>query len=65
MITLFHVTGAYIYVDPDGNPVGVEDVSARSLLQPEARARPTKHFESLAEGAFTRDFGGRRLLYLL
>ncbi len=26
MITLFHVTGAYIYVDPDGNPVGVEDV---------------------------------------
>lgn len=26
MVTLFHVTGAYIYVDPDGNPVGVEDV---------------------------------------
>jgi len=26
MITLFHVTGAYIYVDPDGNAVGVEDV---------------------------------------
>ncbi|ESZ95158.1 hypothetical protein SBOR_4458 [Sclerotinia borealis F-4128] len=26
MVTLFHVRGAYIYVDPDGNPVGVEDV---------------------------------------
>ena len=23
---MFHVTGAYIYVDPDGNPTGVEDV---------------------------------------
>ena len=26
MVTLFHVTGAYVYVDPDGVPVGVEDV---------------------------------------
>lgn len=26
MITLFHVTGAYVYVDPDGNAVGTEDV---------------------------------------
>lgn len=26
MITMFHVTGAYIYVEPDGTPVGVEDV---------------------------------------
>lgn len=26
MVTLFHVTGAYIYVDPDGTPIGVEDV---------------------------------------
>ena len=26
MVTLFHVTGAYIYVDPDGTPNGVEDV---------------------------------------
>lgn len=29
MITLFHVTGAYVYVDPDGNPVGVEDVFSK------------------------------------
>jgi len=29
MITMFHVTGAYIYVDPDGNPVGVEDVFSK------------------------------------
>lgn len=26
MITLFHVTGTYVYVDPDGNAVGYEDV---------------------------------------
>jgi hypothetical protein len=26
MITLFHVTGAYIYVDAAGRPEGVEDV---------------------------------------
>ena len=26
MITLFHVSGAYIYVDPDGHAVGVKDV---------------------------------------
>jgi 2,4'-dihydroxyacetophenone dioxygenase len=24
--TLFHVTGGYVYVDPDGVPVGIEDV---------------------------------------
>jgi 2,4'-dihydroxyacetophenone dioxygenase len=29
MITLFHVTGAYVYVDPEGNPVGVEDVFSK------------------------------------
>lgn len=29
MITLFHVTGAYIYVDVDGNPTGVEDVFSK------------------------------------
>lgn len=26
MVTLFHVTGAYVYVDVDGAPLGVEDV---------------------------------------
>jgi 2,4'-dihydroxyacetophenone dioxygenase len=26
MATLFHVSGAYVYVDPDGATVGVEDV---------------------------------------
>ncbi|MDO8308636.1 MAG: 2,4'-dihydroxyacetophenone dioxygenase family protein [Actinomycetota bacterium] len=26
MVTLFHVTGAYIYVEPDGTATGVEDV---------------------------------------
>ncbi|KAF9696579.1 hypothetical protein EKO04_005163 [Ascochyta lentis] len=32
MMTLFHVTGAYIYVDADGTPVGVEDVFSKILL---------------------------------
>ena len=29
MVTLFHVTGAYVYVDPDGTVVGVEDVFSK------------------------------------
>jgi hypothetical protein len=42
--TLFHVAGAYIYVDPDGDPTGVEDVFTKI-----ARAR--KHYESVGLGA--------------
>lgn len=44
MITMFHVTGAYIYVDPDGNPVGVEDVFTKL-----DNAR--KHYASVGLGA--------------
>ncbi|KAF7595955.1 hypothetical protein BBP40_004101 [Aspergillus hancockii] len=44
MITLFHVTGAYIYVDPEGKPVGVEDVFSKLTS---ARA----HYESVGLGA--------------
>ncbi|MDF2444241.1 MAG: 2,4-dihydroxyacetophenone dioxygenase [Subtercola sp.] len=44
MATLFHVTGAYIYVDPDGNPTGVEDVFTK--LQ---NAR--EHYERVGLGA--------------
>ena len=29
MRTLFHVTGAYVYVDPSGQPEGVEDVFSK------------------------------------
>ena len=43
MITLFHVTGAYIYVDPDGNAVGVEDVFTKLEA-----AR--KHYEAVGLG---------------
>ncbi|KAK3204129.1 hypothetical protein GRF29_106g1830300 [Pseudopithomyces chartarum] len=32
MITLFHVTGAYIYVDECGNPEGIEDVFSKLQL---------------------------------
>ncbi|KAF7551881.1 hypothetical protein G7Z17_g4722 [Cylindrodendrum hubeiense] len=48
MVTLFHVTGAYIYVDPDGNPVGIEDVFSK--LQ---KAR--KHYEEVGLGASFAD----------
>lgn len=44
MITLFHVSGAYVYVDPDGNPTGVEDVFTKLAA---ARA----HYESIGLGA--------------
>jgi hypothetical protein len=44
MITMFHVTGAYIYVDPDGNPTGIEDVFSKIAA---ARA----HYESVGLGA--------------
>src|ERR1700761_5036336 len=44
MVTLFHVTGAYIYVDPDGVPVGVEDVFSKI-----ASARD--HYEKVGLGA--------------
>ncbi len=44
MVTLFHVTGAYIYVDPDGNTVGIEDVFTKLEA-----AR--KHYEAVGLGA--------------
>jgi 2,4'-dihydroxyacetophenone dioxygenase len=44
MTTWFHVTGAYVYVDPDGNALGVEDVFTKI-----ANAR--KHYESVGLGA--------------
>ena len=44
MATLFHVTGAYIYVDPDGIPTGVEDVFTKIE---KARA----HYERVGLGA--------------
>ncbi|OOG00114.1 hypothetical protein ASPCADRAFT_204010 [Aspergillus carbonarius ITEM 5010] len=48
MITLFHVTGAYIYVDPEGNPVDVVDVFSKLAS---ARA----HYESVGLGASYAD----------
>lgn len=44
MITLFHVTGGYVYCDSQGAPVGVEDVFTK-LAQ--ARA----HYEAVGLGA--------------
>lgn len=48
MITLFHVSGAYVYVDPDGNPVGVEDAFTKLAA---ARA----HYEAIGLGASYAD----------
>jgi 2,4'-dihydroxyacetophenone dioxygenase len=44
MITLFHVTGGYTYVDPDGVALGYEDVFTKL-----ANAR--KHYEAIGLGA--------------
>jgi quercetin dioxygenase-like cupin family protein len=44
MITLFHVTGGYTYVDPSGKALGYEDVFTKL-----ANARV--HFEGLGLGA--------------
>lgn len=44
MVTLFHVSGAYIYVDPDGAAVGIEDVFSKL-----ERARA--HYEAVGLGA--------------
>lgn len=44
MITLFHVTGAYAYVEPDGTAVGFEDVFTKL-----AAARD--HYEAIGLGA--------------
>lgn len=44
MVTVFHVTGAYVYVDPDGHAVGYEDVFTKL----EAARR---HYEDVGLGA--------------
>jgi len=43
MITLFHVTGALLYCDPDGNVVGAEDVFTKLELA-------KKHYEKVGLG---------------
>lgn len=48
MVTLFHVTGAYIYVDPNGTPVGIEDVFSKL-----ENAR--NHYEAVGLGAAFAD----------
>jgi len=49
MITLFHVTGAYVYVDPLGKPEGVEDVFTKI-------AHAQKYYEKVGLG---RDYVDR------
>lgn len=44
MMTLFHVSGAYIYVDPFGTPLGVEDVFTKA-------AAAKAHYEKIGLGA--------------
>lgn len=44
MATMFHVTGAYIYVDPDGTPVGIEDVFTKI-------AHAKRHYDHVGLGA--------------
>lgn len=44
MMTLFHVTGGYTYVDPYGTPLAVEDVFTKI-------EQAQKHFETIGLGA--------------
>jgi hypothetical protein len=44
MITLFHVSGGYVYVDPQGVPLGYEDVFTKL-------AAASRHYEALGRGA--------------
>ena len=44
MVTLFHVTGGYVYVDPEGRAMGYEDVFTKLDA---ARA----HYEAIGLGA--------------
>ena len=44
MVTLFHVTGAYVYVDPQGKAERIEDVFTKLQM-----ARD--HFEKVGLGA--------------
>ena len=44
MITLFHVTGGYVYVDPDGVALGYEDVFTKL-------AAACRHYEAIGLGA--------------
>jgi hypothetical protein len=44
MATLFHVTGTYVYVDPDGVATGIEDVFSKIT-----NAR--EHYEAVGLGA--------------
>ena len=44
MVALFHVTGSYLYVDPDGTPLGYEDVFTKLEM-----AR--RHYDQIGLGA--------------
>ncbi len=43
MVTLFHVTGGYTYVDPEGGALGYEDVFTKLDLV-------IRHYESTGRG---------------
>ena len=48
MITLFHVTGGYVYVDPRGKALGYEDVFTKL-------EHTRRHYEAIGKGAAFAD----------
>jgi quercetin dioxygenase-like cupin family protein len=49
MVTWFHVSGAYVYVDPDGNVVDIEDVFSKiekTMEHDSARGAGTARLEA-------------------
>jgi 2,4'-dihydroxyacetophenone dioxygenase len=61
MITMFHVTGAYIYVDPQGKPEAVEDVFSKIDLARAHFEKVSPFLELLVIGADSQDRSGCRL----
>ncbi|KAJ0114118.1 uncharacterized protein J7T55_007952 [Diaporthe amygdali] len=50
LITMFHIMGVYIYVDPKGVPVGVQDVSSKFEWS-------RRHYEDVGlDGNFADEF---------
>ncbi|AUX78949.1 hypothetical protein NXT3_PB00292 (plasmid) [Sinorhizobium fredii] len=50
IITLFHVSGGYVYVDPQSVPLGYEDVFTKL-------ASASRHYEALGSGeSFVEQF---------
>ena len=56
MITLFHITGVMVYVDPWGKQTGYEDVFTKIEMCPEALQRSWARGEISWTNSFARNY---------